>query len=240
MQEWISTRTDEISPNTEETTMPDAPALEEFIAAARRGDAAAIDGALAADPALASARTEGGDSALLQAAYYGQAAVVSTLLRHAEAPTLFEACAAGAFEPADRILRDRPEAARDWSHDGWTALHLAAFFGHRPLVELLLPLGPEMEAVSRNPLNVTPLQSALANGHAEIAALLIERGADVEARASAGWAPLLYAAYNNLPETARLLLARGADPARTSPEGKTALQVAEEKGHAEVVAVLRG
>ncbi|MEO7718039.1 MAG: ankyrin repeat domain-containing protein [Capsulimonas sp.] len=57
-----------------------------------------------------------------------------------------------------------------------------------------------------------PLQSALANRHADIARMLIERGASLEAAIDGSdWSPLRYCAENDLPEIAALLLERGAN-----------------------------
>ena len=43
-----------------------------------------------------------------------------------------------------------------YSYDGWTPLHLAAFFGQRAAVERLMAAGADLNAVSRNALRNTP------------------------------------------------------------------------------------
>ena len=59
-----------------------------------------------------------------------------------------------------------------------------------------------------------------------------------------GWTALMRAAYYGQAECARLLLEAGADATLRATggewEGKTALEVAEEEGEAEIVALLRG
>lgn len=54
-----------------------------------------------------------------------------------------------------------------------------------------------------------------------------------------GRTALIFAAFRGSAECARLLLEVGAD-ASLRALGKTALEVAEMQGHAEVVALLRG
>ena len=54
----------------------------EFLAAVKRGDRAAVDRMLEADPSLASARDEHGTSAVLLAHYHGKTDVAAALGRH--------------------------------------------------------------------------------------------------------------------------------------------------------------
>ena len=63
---------------------------------------------------------------------------------------------------------------------------------------------------------------------AEIALLLIERGADVNARGSSGSTPLIRALIGKYDGVVRALLAKGADPNMTTgiPGGMTPLQMA--------------
>ena len=92
--------------------------------------------------------------------------------------------------------RTRP-AVNAYSADGWTPLHLAAFFGHPKIAELLLAHDADVTARSRNPNGNTPLHAALAGNHKLVAGLLIGRGADVNAADATGWRPLHLAAANN-------------------------------------------
>lgn len=52
--------------------------------------------------------------------------------------------------------------------------------------------------------------------------VLIERGADVNARCSSGWTPLMRACNAGDLESARLLMEAGADPTVKNLEGYTA------------------
>jgi ankyrin repeat protein len=72
----------------------------------------------------------------------------------------------------------------------------------------LLEQGEDMGA--RDKLGDTPLHVAIQEGHTQAARLLIERGADPDARGS-HWGPLTAAAVRGNVPIVRLLLARGAD-----------------------------
>ena len=56
------------------------------------------------------------------------------------------------------------------SHDGWTPLHLAAFFGKLDAARLLLNKGAAVNARSTNAMQNMPLHAAAAGKHAEIVA----------------------------------------------------------------------
>jgi len=58
---------------------------------------------------------------------------------------------------------------------------------------------------------LTCLMIAASNGHLDICRLLIDKGAQVEAKVSCGWSPLHYAAEQGHVEIVRLLCNHGAD-----------------------------
>ena len=72
---------------------------------------------------------------------------------------------------------------------------------------------------------------------------LVRLGADLDARDSSGYTALMAAARDGQVECARALLAGEADRTLRATgnwhKGKTALQIAEEEGEAEVAALLR-
>src|SRR5437867_2460411 len=97
----------------------------QFLDAVRKGDRAAVDRMLDADPSLVSARDERGTSAVLLAHYHGKTEVAAALLSRAPALDVFEAATAGdagrvaVLVDADRSLVDAV------AHDGYTPLGLA-------------------------------------------------------------------------------------------------------------------
>lgn len=211
---------------------------EAFISVVQNGDSEEVLRRLAEDPSLVNTRADDGFSVLMHALYRGHHATAEALLAHHPDLDLFEASAAGATGRVRELLSADADVY-GYSPDGWTALHLAAFFGHPETAEALLDEGADLHALSRNPTGVTPLQSALARGEVETAKLLLSHGAHVNGEPSEGWAPLHYCAAQGLTEMAELLLQEGADPNRTQGAGKTPLALAEENEHQELADLLR-
>jgi ankyrin repeat protein len=67
----------------------------------------------------------------------------------------------------------------------------------------------------------------------------IAKGADVNEKGENDYTALHGAAQNNIVENVKLLLANGADPNACTRDGKTPLDLAKDKGHNEVVAILK-
>lgn len=209
-----------------------------FLSVVQNGDLEEVDRLLNEDPSLASTRGEDGLSAVLHALYRGHSAVAESILSRGPELNLWEAAAAG---HTDRV-RSHLAAGADvnaFSSDGWTPLHLAAFFGHAETAAVLLDAGADQASLSRNGLRVLPLQSALAQHQEEAAALLIERGSDVNGEPSHGWTPLHYCAAYGLEDLARRLLEKGADPNHRRVPMGTPLAAALEAGHSGVADLLR-
>src|SRR5439155_23034147 len=215
--------------------MPESAAA--FIDAIKAGEFERVKAMVSADPTLIDARSRTGESAILTAVYHRQKEIVNLLVARGAPLTIFEACAAGELERVERLVR--AETINEYSADGWTPLHLAAFFGHTKIAELLLSLAADVTARSRNPNGNTPLHAALAGNHKFVAGLLIGRGADVNAPDAAGWRPLHLAAANNNLDAIKALIAQGADVTAGNGEGKTPLSLAPENKHREAVAFLR-
>ena len=193
---------------------------------------------LAADPSLVDARAATGESAILTAVYRGQKAIVNLLVSRGVQMTMCEASAAGEFDRVERLLADG-KPVDVYSDDGWTPLHLAAFFGHMKIAEMLLAHGAEVGSRSLNSNANTPLHASLAGNQRMLAGLLIGHGADVNAADAAGWRPLHLAAANDNLDAIKALIAQGADVHTQNTDGRTALSLAQEKNHREAAAFLR-
>ncbi len=210
----------------------------DVITAVQAGDAAALKSLLRDGPALAAARDGNGVSALMYAFYFRRPEIVDLLLAAKPDLDLFEATAAGKAERVSEILKTNPEAAKQWSGDGFTALHFAAFFNRPEIARDLIRHGADVAAVAKNPMKVSPIHSAAAAHSPEIVRLLLEQGAPADARQHGGWTALHEAAQIGDLQMVSDLLQHQADPLARSDDGKTPVQMATEKGHGEVVKLL--
>ena len=206
-------------------------AEEELLAAVDAGDTAAVVRLLGEDPGQARARDAEGVSAILHALYRGHPGLVRLLLPKAQPFDVFEAAALGDEQRLRALLDDDPALVSATSGDGFSPLHLAAFFGRLETARLLVARGADVASVASNLMRVMPLHSAAAGRHAAIVALLVEAGAPVDARQAGGFTPLHSAAQNGDAATAAALVAAGADPCAPNDEGVDPRTLARGRGH---------
>jgi ankyrin repeat protein len=211
---------------------------DEMFDAIDAGDEARLAELLASEPGLAGERDNDGVSAALHARYRDNHDAVAQLLATDPELDAFDAAGLGRPERLAELLAADAGLASASSSDGFTALHLASFFGWVEAARLLLDRAAPPNAVSRNPMAVMPLHSAAAGGHDEVARLLVAAGADVNARQRHGYTPLHAAAQNGDAEMTEMLLAAGADPSARTDDGQTPADLATASGHAELASRL--
>jgi ankyrin repeat protein/mono/diheme cytochrome c family protein len=172
----------------------------------------------------AGVRDESGNTPLMAAGLYGNTEAVQLLLKagadvqatnRAGATALLRAAT---FEEKAALLVAAGASVNARSALGNTPLHLAARKpGNHRTVRLLLDHGAQANAT--NMFGATPLMAAAAAGDLESARLLLERGADINARPNmngdgfiwgGGRTPLMWAAFNGDQALVKLLLERGA------------------------------
>jgi hypothetical protein len=190
---------------------------EALFVAIKSGDVDGLTALLAGDPGVASAR-EDGVSALLVSLYHRQDGAREALLAAGAEVGPLEAAALGDLARLDPDARGA---------DGFTALHLAAFFGGAEAVRALLAAGADADADAENPLRVRPLHSAVASRDRESVRALLDAGADPNVVQQGGFTPLHGAAHAGDAEMVRMLLEHGADRAATTDDGKDAQALAE-------------
>lgn len=218
----------------EPATLRDA--ARALLDAARAGRLADVDALLDARPDLArSARDDAGDSALVVAAFNGHRAVAERVARAVGVARMdaWEAALMGETGRLAEHLDAEPALVGARRRDGWPLLHLAGFYGHPAVVDLLVARGAPLDALSHNRMANTALHAALAiSGDAGVVRRLIDAGASVTAPGGGGYTPLHLAASRGNGDAITLLLARGADPAARTADGQTPADVARARGHA--------
>jgi hypothetical protein len=134
------------------------------------GDAAGLRDLLDRDPAAAAAVDEQGLSAIMRASYRG--GEIFDAVRAADPP----------LGPFDRIIvgqSDGLPGPDDWTPDGFTALHMAAFVDNVEAARKLLDAGADPNVYATASFaRVTPLGTCrFAHAH-RVRELLLDYGAD--------------------------------------------------------------
>src|SRR3984885_16048593 len=148
---------------------------------------------------------------LFEAIRAGDLSRVKALVEADPALAIFAASIQGDTAGIEELLAANRSLVSKMSEDGWTPLHLAAFFGKQDAARALLNKGAPVNARSTNAMQNMPLHAAAAGKHTEIARLLIEHGASVDARQHGGWTPMHAAAQNGDIPLAKTLGDAGAD-----------------------------
>jgi len=206
-----------------------------FIDACKADDRDRVQGMLAKDPALAGAQASNGETPVMSALYRGHMEIVDALVAAGAPLDLFAASALGRRDIVEARLAEDPSGVTRLSYDGWTPLHLAAFFGQVEAAELLLAHGAGINARSINAIYNTPLHAAVAGGRVDSALALIEAGAEVNAADGGGHTPLHIAAEAGYVPIVEALLRRKADPHAVDAEDRTPLARAAARNHTEVI-----
>ena len=155
------------SSTTESAPPPAATATAELQRAVRYNDLEAAERLLAADPALAHAPSPRGGSLLLEA-FEREAEGIAELMASARNDRgiteldIHEACAMGRAGIVQKRLTDDPLLFEEIGPAGFLPLHRAAYRGHVDAVSLLLQMGADPNAPSKNGAALTALHSVVA------------------------------------------------------------------------------
>ncbi len=215
----------------------DVKAFQELV---KKGDLGGVQNALAVEPELVDATNNSGQSAFLLAKYYRQQAVADFLLTQRPKFDVFDMCVAGQVEPVLAEIEHEPSLLEAHSGDGWTPLHLAAFFGYPALATVLIERGAKVDSRSSNAMVNTPLHAAVAGGQTALVELLLKNGANPNAKQEGGWTALHAAAQSGNREMVETLLAGGAQVDVRAGNNQAPLDLALLKGHQDLAGLLEG
>jgi len=143
-----------------------------------------------------------------------------------------------------KLARLDPSKVNHVDKSGKTALMTAARQGREPVVQALLALGANINhVVPSNPGAATALQAALdvadfKEEHLAMVKYLLDQGADVKVRNSAGQTPLMFSTDRGRMDAARALIEKGADVNAVDNKGGFPLLLAACKGNSQLVALL--
>lgn len=122
-----------------------------------------------------------------------------------------------------------------------TPIYIASMIGDKDLADALITMGADTnKAGDACDACESPLHAAIAEGHLDVAKLLINKGANVNARNMSQKTPLHFLASSmDDRELAELMIAKGADINARDKDGSTPLAYAIGNGHGAVAEVLR-
>ncbi|KAM4722950.1 CARD- and ANK-domain containing inflammasome adapter protein-like [Rhinophrynus dorsalis] len=116
--------------------------------------------------------------------------------------SVFDAVTKGDLSILEKILRGSDINAVNSS--GETLLHIAAAYGHVPVIEYLINKGAKIDAKDKK--NRTPLHRAAENGHSEAVRVLLQAGANIYSLDNDSLTPLHLASQNNHQTVIKMLL----------------------------------
>jgi uncharacterized protein len=203
------------------------------------GDLEQVRAILEENPGAAADRGTDGVSAVLRCLYVGRIDLAEAVLAVSPPLDIFDASGLGDISVLASLLASGADVT-EYAGDGFTALHLAAFFDAPYAAALLLRAGADPEAVADNEIRVRPLHSALAGRSVGAVSMLLAIGVEIDVTQQRGFTPLMAAAQLGDHELTDLLLACGADPRRVTDDGRTAADVASAAGHDKLVDRLLG
>jgi ankyrin repeat protein len=188
-----------------------------------------------ADPNIVDTQ---GRTALMAAAASGDASTVDTLLNGGANPTATDA---GHGSPMTYAAADGRAAVMEVLQKHGLKPNagdfaLAAAGCHADAAKIALASGVNVNGTAGE---IVPLLSAAGAGCLEVARLLIDRGANVNARDRDGWTPLIKAAQAGHAEMVQLLLDHGADMRAADNDGRTAWMLAAVGGHNDIAEIFK-
>jgi len=149
---------------------------------------------------------------------------------------LFDACRLGRDDMVSALLQAGASRETEDAR-GFTPLVLASYNGQESTTALLLGLGAAVDGHAYAK-GSSALMGVAFKGHAPIARLLLDAGADPNRRNRGGQTALMMAALFGQQTIVDMLLAAGADPSARDDTGQSAADIASAQGNDELADAL--
>lgn len=205
--------------------------------AAELGDLEKVKACLVKDPAQINAADAKGRTVLTCAVLSGKKEIVDFLLEKGATEDIFAAAIAGHTDKVAALLKQDPKLVNTRDSSGKAALHWAALYGQKKVVELLLAGKADVNLLDAD--GFTALHWAAMFDKSAVAEVLLTNKADYNLKiAKFGWTPLRLAVLHGHLATAEVLLKGGSDPNVKDEENIPLLNQAIISGHKAMVELL--
>jgi ankyrin repeat protein len=207
---------------------PNSPIIE----AIGKGDRAAVEEILKADPSQVKAVARNGELALPYSLHTTSIEISTLLLdRGADVnaewngrPLIFTAVTYGITTNRMKMLLDRGAKMSGSDFEGYSLLTRTLSNGNRELLQALLEKGVDVNA--RDERDRVPVLLAATSGSSDTLKLLLDKNPDLKVRDAAGNTVLHLGLRRGGLETARLLVEKGAPLNERNADGETPLHLA--------------
>ncbi|XP_015805814.3 B-cell lymphoma 3 protein homolog [Nothobranchius furzeri] len=207
---------------------------------------------LLAEISLATHQDEDGDTALHIAVVQGEMSIVCKLIRllllahkgldihnNLRQTPLHLAVITKQSNMVDVLLQARADPSVLDRH-GQTAIHLCCEYDQRECLSVLLSFPSFSSCLEiRNFEGLSPLHLAVLHGHQDLAKMLLDAGADINAMdVKSGQSPLMHAVESNNADLVHFLIENRCDVNSQSYSGNTALHIACGRGQVDTARLL--
>jgi len=205
--------------------------------AAELGHLDKVKACLANDPNQLNTEDAKGRTVLARAALSGKKELVEFLLEKGAAEDIFAASIVGHTDKVAALVKQDKNLVNAQDQGGKAALHWAALYGQKKVVELLLAEKADLNSLDEN--GFTPLHWAAMFNKSDVVEVLLANKAHLNLKIQKyGWTPLRLAVIHGHTATAEVLLKGGADPNLKDEENIPLLHLAIIRGKKEMVELL--